>query len=125
MNLFLITMVTGLVEAVHFAERHGLDLAQLVAVLDAGPMASDVSRVKAAKLVAQDFAVQAAISNVLENSRLIAAAAREAEIASPLLDVCHALYSETGSGSRGRRYGCGDLRDRATHGGRRMIAPKQ
>jgi 3-hydroxyisobutyrate dehydrogenase len=94
-NLFLITMVTGLVEAVHFAECHGLDLAQLVAVLDTGPMASDVSRVKAAKLVAQDFAVQAAISNVLENNRLIAVAAREAGIASPLLDICHALYGET------------------------------
>jgi 3-hydroxyisobutyrate dehydrogenase len=91
----LITMVTGLVEAVHFAERHGLDLAQFVAVLEAGPMVSDVSRVKAAKLLAQDFAVQAAISNVLENNRLIAEAAREAGIASPLLDVCHALYRET------------------------------
>jgi 3-hydroxyisobutyrate dehydrogenase len=94
-NLFLITMVTGLVEATHFAERHGLDLHQLVAVLDAGPMASDVSRVKAAKLLAQDFAVQGAISNVLENNRLITEAAREAGVASPLLDVCHALYAET------------------------------
>ena len=94
-NIFLITMVTGLVESVHFAERLGLDLAQLVAVLDAGPMASDVSRVKAAKLLAKDFAVQAAIPNVLENNRLIAEAAREAGIASPLLDVCHALYGET------------------------------
>ncbi len=93
-NLFMTTMVTGLAEAAHFAERHGLDLAQLVAVLDAGPMASDVSRVKAAKLVAQDFGAQAAISNVLENNRLIAGAAREAGIASPLLDVCHALYGE-------------------------------
>jgi 3-hydroxyisobutyrate dehydrogenase len=94
-NLFMTAMVTGLAEAAHFAGRHGLDLAQLVAVLDAGPMASDVSRVKAAKLVARDFAVQAAISNVLENVRLIAGAAREAGIASPLLDVCHALYGET------------------------------
>jgi 3-hydroxyisobutyrate dehydrogenase len=94
-NVFLITMVTGLVEAVHFAERHGLDLARLVAVLDAGPMASDVSRGKAAKLVARDFSVQAAISNVLENARLTAAAARDARVASPLLDVCHALYRET------------------------------
>ena len=93
-NLFMTTMVTGLAEAAHFAERHGVDLAQLVAVLDAGPMASDVSRVKAAKLVAQDFAAQAAISNVLENNRLIAGAVREAAIASPLLDVCHALYGE-------------------------------
>ncbi len=94
-NLFLIAMVTGLAEAVHFAARHGLDLARLLAVLEAGPMASEVSRVKGAKLVAADFAVQAAISNVLENSRLIAEAARAAGVASPLLDVCHALYGET------------------------------
>lgn len=73
-NLFMITMVTGLVEAVHFAERNGLNLAQFAAVLDAGYMAS---------------------SNVLESNRLIAGAAREAGIASPLLDVCHALYGET------------------------------
>jgi 3-hydroxyisobutyrate dehydrogenase len=87
--------VTGLAEAVHFADRHGLNLNQLVAVLNAGPMASDVSRAKAPKLVGRDFAVQATISNVLENSRLIAEAAREAGIASPLLDVSHALYGET------------------------------
>lgn len=94
-NVFLIALVTGLAEAVHFADRHGLDLHQLVAVLSAGPMASDVSRGKAPKLVARDFAVEATISNVLENNRLIAEAAREAGVASPLLDVCHALYRET------------------------------
>jgi 3-hydroxyisobutyrate dehydrogenase len=94
-NLFMIAMVTGLAEAVHFGNRHGLDLARLVAVLDKSPMASDVSRVKASKLLAQDFAAQAAISNVLENVRLIAEAAREAGTASPLLDVCHSLYRET------------------------------
>jgi 3-hydroxyisobutyrate dehydrogenase len=94
-NLFLITMVTGLAEAVHFADRHGLDMQQFLAVLDAGPMASGVSRVKAPKLVARDFAVQAAISDVLKNNRLIAEAARESNLASPLLDVCHALYGET------------------------------
>ncbi|MFY0572205.1 NAD(P)-dependent oxidoreductase [Archangium lansingense] len=94
-NLFLITMVTGLAEAAHFAERHGLDLQQFLAVLDAGPMASSVSRVKARKLVARDFAVQASISDVLKNNRLIAEAARESHLASPLLDVCYALYGET------------------------------
>jgi 3-hydroxyisobutyrate dehydrogenase len=93
-NLFLISLVTGLAEAVHFADRNGLDLNQFLAVLSVGPMASDVSRVKAPKLVGRDFAVQAAISNVLENNRLIAEVAREAGIASPLLDVCHALYGE-------------------------------
>ena len=46
--------VTGLAEAAHFAERHGL-----------------------------------------ENVWLIAGAAREAGTASPLLDVCEALYRET------------------------------
>ena len=94
-NLFLISLVTGLAEAVHFADCHDLDLNQFVAVLDAGPMASDVSRVKAAKLLAHDFTAQAAIGNVLYNNRLIAEAARAAGIASPLLDVCHALYAET------------------------------
>jgi 3-hydroxyisobutyrate dehydrogenase len=93
-NLFLISLVTGLAEAVHFADRNGLDLNQFLAVLNAGPMASDVSRVKAPKLVGRDFAVQAAIANVLENNRLIAEVAREGGIASPLLDVCHALYGE-------------------------------
>lgn len=94
-NLFLITMVTGLTEAVHFADRHGVDMQRFLAVLDAGPMASSVSRVKARTLVAGDFTVQAAISDVLNNSRLVAEAARAAGLASPLLDVCHALYGET------------------------------
>lgn len=94
-NIFLITLVTGLAESVHFAERHGLDLARLTAVLDAGPMASDVSRIKVAKLVTGDFSVQAAITDVFKNNRLIAEAARTARVASPLLDVCHALYGET------------------------------
>lgn len=94
-NLYLITMVTGLAEAFHFAARHELDMSKFAGVLDAGPMASSVSRVKADKLTARDFAAQASISNVLYNNRLIAQAARAAGIASPLLDVCHTLFAET------------------------------
>lgn len=94
-NIFLIATVTALAESLHFAERHGLDLAQVVSVLDAGPMASDVSRAKAAKFLVQDFRVQAAVSNVLENNRLITEAAHNARIAMPLIDVCHALFQET------------------------------
>jgi 3-hydroxyisobutyrate dehydrogenase len=94
-NLFLITMVAGLAEAVHFGGRYGIDLQQFLAVLDASPMASSVSRVKAPKLVDGDFAAQASIFDVLYNTRLVAEAAREAGIASPLLDLCHALYGET------------------------------
>ena len=101
-NQFLIPLVTSLAESIHFAERHGLDTTQLLAVLDAGPMASSVSRVKAAKLVARDFSVQAAITDVLKNSRLTTGAAREAGIASPLLDVCEALYGEAAAQGHGQ-----------------------
>ncbi|MGW3175186.1 NAD(P)-dependent oxidoreductase [Streptomyces sp. NPDC001153] len=94
-NLFLITLVTGLTEAFHFAERQGLDRRLFLDVLDAGPMASGVSRMKAPKLFDRDFAVQAAALDVLKNNRLIAEAARRAHLASPLLDVCHTLFEET------------------------------
>ncbi|MEU5179305.1 NAD(P)-dependent oxidoreductase [Streptomyces longwoodensis] len=94
-NLFLITQVTGLTEAFHFADRQGLDRGLFLDVLDAGPMASAVSRMKAPKLLHGDFAVQAAALDVLKNNRLIAEAARAARLASPLLDTCHALFEET------------------------------
>lgn len=94
-NLYLITMVTGLTEAYHLADRCGLDRDTFLAVLDAGPMASSVSRMKSPKLRAREFGVQAAAADVLKNNRLIAEAARAAGVASPLLDVCHALFAET------------------------------
>lgn len=101
-NTFLITLVTGLAEATHFAKQHDLDIAQFVAVLDAGPMASDVSRVKAAKLLTGDFARQAAITDVLKNNRLVVEAARAAAVATPLMDVCFSLYAQT------EALGCGE-----------------
>ena len=94
-NLYLLTMVAGLAEAVHFAEAHGLDTDQLLAVLEAGPMASAVSRAKGRKLVTRDFTVQAAARDVLKNSRLVCVAARAAGIVTPLLDASDALYGET------------------------------
>jgi 3-hydroxyisobutyrate dehydrogenase len=94
-NIFLITLVTGLAEAVEFARRQGLDLDRFTEVLAAGPMASIVSRTKAAKLVAEDFSVEASIANVLINTELITEAAASAGIASPLMDVCRALFGET------------------------------
>jgi 3-hydroxyisobutyrate dehydrogenase len=100
-NLFMICMVTGLAEAMHFAQCHGIDLAKFVAVLDASPMASDVSRVKATKLASHDYAAQASIPNVLENIALITEAARGMRTASPLLDLCHSLYAEAAEVLRG------------------------
>ncbi|PMS38819.1 3-hydroxyisobutyrate dehydrogenase [Trinickia symbiotica] len=94
-NSFLIPMVTSLAEAAHLARRFGLDMKQFQAVLDAGQMASSISRVKVDKLVNENFEVQASIVDVLKNNRLATEAARNANLASPLLDVCFQLYSET------------------------------
>jgi 3-hydroxyisobutyrate dehydrogenase len=94
-NVFLISTVTGLAEAFHFADRHGLDPELLRAVLDAGQMASSISRLKTAKLARRDFEIQAGIADVLKNNRLVLEAARAAGAAAPLLDVCHQLYAET------------------------------
>jgi 3-hydroxyisobutyrate dehydrogenase len=94
-NVYLITLVTSLAETIHFARGHGLDLDQVVEVLNAGQMSSPIQRVKAPKLVAADFGVQASIANVWMNADLIADAARSAGIAAPLLDTCHTLLTET------------------------------
>lgn len=101
-NLYLITLVASLAEAVNFAQRQGLDLGLLNAVLDAGPMASAVSRIKLDKLVRRDFSVQAAISDVLMNARLVADAAAEAGAPTPLLDDSLELFAAAESLGLGR-----------------------
>ena len=93
-NLFLLTQVAGLAEAFHFAENNGLDVEAFRSVLDSGPMASGVSRIKLEKLVLGDFEVQASISDVHYNSRLVAEAARRAGVSSPVLDTCRDLFAE-------------------------------
>ena len=94
-NLYLITMVTGLAEAANFANGNGIDLAVFRDIVDAGPMASKVSTIKLAKMVDGDYAAQAAIADVLMNANLIAGAARAAGIASPLLDCSRDLFART------------------------------
>lgn len=91
-NLFMIVMVSGLVEAFHFAERAGIEPAVLRDVLAASPMASNVSQVKADKLVARDWAAQAAIADVLKNVDLVREAARGAGATAPLIGLCRELY---------------------------------
>ena len=92
-NTFLISMVTGLAEAVAFAAAHRLDLHALAAILDGGPMASDVSTTKLTKLLSGELTAQAAAADVLKNCRLAVAAAPPA--VTPLLRVCLDLYAET------------------------------
>jgi 3-hydroxyisobutyrate dehydrogenase len=94
-NLFLNQMLNALAEAVHFADLHGLDLQNFGEAIAAGPMASDVTRVKLPKLIERDFAPQAAMADALNSNRLIAAAAREVGMASPLLSAGLALFEES------------------------------
>ncbi|WP_231734883.1 NAD(P)-dependent oxidoreductase [Microbacterium hominis] len=93
-NVFLIAVVTGLAESFHFAAQHGVPATLLRQVLDAGQMSSPISRVKTAKLAAEDWTPQASIRDVLMNNELITESARTAGIASPLLDVTRELYAD-------------------------------
>ncbi|WJK35740.1 GNAT family N-acetyltransferase [Solwaraspora sp. WMMA2065] len=93
-NVFLIALVAGLAEAFHFADRHGLDRDLLRGVLDAGQMSSAISRVKTAKLVADDLSAQAAIADVQMNAELIVDAAAAVGAGVPLSELCLALYAD-------------------------------
>jgi len=95
-NHYLIGMVTVLAEAVHAARAAGVDLALLRDVLDAGPMASEVSRSKLDKLVREDFAAQAAIGDVATIARLVAQQCAQAGADAPLMRQCVALYRAAG-----------------------------
>ncbi len=101
-NLYLCTMLAGLAEASHFAERSGLDLSIFQAAIGSGPMASDLTRVKIPKLVARDFSVQAATADAFNSTNLIAQVAQTAGTASPLLDLCRTLYGESVELGNGR-----------------------
>jgi 3-hydroxyisobutyrate dehydrogenase len=93
-NLYLITMVTGLAEAAGLARKLGVDWSLLRSVLNAGPMASDVSRTKLEKLVNNDFGVQASIRDVLMNCRLVADAAHHVGFEAPLLRRSMRLFDQ-------------------------------
>ncbi|HET6877690.1 MAG TPA: NAD(P)-dependent oxidoreductase [Jatrophihabitans sp.] len=94
-NTFLISLVCGLVEAFDAAELFGLDTRLFAQIVTSGPMSSAVADRKLDLLLSQDVAVEAAVSDVHKNTRLIVEAARRRRAASPLLDVCEAMFAET------------------------------
>lgn len=91
-NHYLIALVTALAETVHAARASGIDTALLREILDAGPMASEVSRIKLAKLVHEDFSPQAAVRDVATIAELVLAQADDAGAQAPLIRACAALY---------------------------------
>ncbi|KAK8142035.1 hypothetical protein G3M48_009464 [Beauveria asiatica] len=93
-NLFLITMTAGLAEAMNLARAQGIDVAAFGRVLDAGPMASAYSKLKVAKMMAEDWSPQAAMADCANVTQLVQEAAGEAGAQTPLMTVCDALYKE-------------------------------
>jgi 3-hydroxyisobutyrate dehydrogenase len=102
-NHYLVATVAALAETVHAARCAGLDVALLRDILDAGPMASAVSRAKLDLLVRDDFTPQAGIRDVATIAALVATQARRCGAQTPLIDACAGLYRralEQGGGER-------------------------
>ena len=93
-NTLLISTVTAIAEAFHFAEANGADPDVLRAVLDGGQMSSTISRAKTLKVVQGDLSAQASIADVLKNARLVENAALTAGSAHPLIRASRELYEE-------------------------------
>ncbi|OAQ98110.1 hypothetical protein LLEC1_00797 [Akanthomyces lecanii] len=93
-NLFLITMTAGLAESMNLARAQGVDVDAFGEVLDAGPMASAYSRLKVAKMIAEDWSPQAAMADCSSVTGLVQEAAAEVGAQTPLMTVCDSLYKE-------------------------------
>ncbi|KAI5918071.1 putative NAD binding NADP oxidoreductase coenzyme F420-dependent [Camillea tinctor] len=91
-NLYLITTTAGLAESMNLARAQGLDVEAFVQVLDAGPMASPYSKLKLAKMLAQDWSPQAAIKDCFNITQLITSAAKAAQTQSPFIQLCETMY---------------------------------
>jgi 3-hydroxyisobutyrate dehydrogenase len=100
-NHYLIGLVSVLAEAVHAARAAGVDLELLRNVLDAGPMASDVSRTKLDKLVREEFAPQAAIRDVAAITRLVLQQCTDSGAHAPLIRQCVELYAASKADGHG------------------------
>ena len=93
-NHYLIGMVTVLAETTNAARGAHVDLQTLRQVLDAGPMASMVSRTKLDKLVRRDFSPQAAIRDVSTITDLILGQCEGSGQDAPLIRQCALLYQQ-------------------------------
>jgi len=92
-NHYLIVLVAALAEATKAAAASGVDLEMFRQVLDAGPMASPVSRAKLHKLVTGDFSPQAAIRDVSQIAYLVREQARDAGADALLIDVATRMFA--------------------------------
>ncbi len=87
-NHYLIGMVTVLAESVKAARANGLDLRLLRDILNSGPMACEVSRIKLTKLVDGEFAPQASIQDVATIANLVEQEALRGQTQNPIIQSC-------------------------------------
>ncbi|KAL2811421.1 putative NAD binding NADP oxidoreductase coenzyme F420-dependent [Aspergillus granulosus] len=93
-NTLLITLTVGLSESVNLARAQDLDLKAFEQVLEACPMASAYSKLKAAKVRDEDWSAQASLKDCYNSTQLIESAAAAAGTRSPLMQLCGKLYKE-------------------------------
>jgi 3-hydroxyisobutyrate dehydrogenase len=100
-NHYLIGMVTVLAETIHAARGAHVNLETLRQVLDAGPMASTVSRNKLDKFIRGDFSPQAAIRDVSTIAELVLNQCECSGSQTPLIRHCASLYQHAMAAGHG------------------------
>ena len=91
-NHYLIATVAALSEAANLALALGLDLELFSSIIAGGQLGSEVASAKLAKILHRDFSPQASIRDVCKNAALVAGAAADAQVASPILDEARYLF---------------------------------
>ncbi|KAK7953259.1 Nad-binding protein [Apiospora saccharicola] len=93
-NTYLTIMTAGLAEAMNLAEAQGLDIATFGRVLDEGPLASDYSKIKVAKILKGDWSPQGSVQDCYNSTQLIKSASQITGTRSPMIERCSELYKE-------------------------------
>jgi len=93
-NTYLGGLVTGLFEAFNYARAADLDLVTLSRVLESGPMACDLMRMKLPKLRERDFAPQGSIRQAVNNMSMITEEGARVGVAMPVSEVMLSLARE-------------------------------
>lgn len=93
-QLLLIAYFEAITEATHFAAGIGLDVGLFLEMAQAGPLANDVLRMKAPKMLADDFAQQAPIRHVAKDIGLVCDEAAQRGLWVPVAEVNRTLFSE-------------------------------
>lgn len=93
-QLLLIATFEAISEATHFARESGLDVNLFLDMALAGPLANDVLRMKAPKLLTDDFAQQAPIRHVSKDIGLVCDEAEQRSLWVPVAQVNRDLFGQ-------------------------------